>query len=204
MCWSPEVSLATYLFTAIPLFILTFYYSVIPIPYFLASHCWVSIQLVEFFLWTYLNNPELNYFFSGVGFIVILLEPFFFILTIANYKYRNYVLSLYLFCILLYCATNKIEFKTVVAKNKHLEWKWLDVPLYYAFLWVAFFCFSTFYKYMSNPTKNNFELYALIFILATAGISFATYIESKTWGSMWCWVANIVGFRYYYLLWNLI
>lgn len=205
MCWSPEVSLGTYLFSAVPLFLLTFYYKTIPFALFLAMHSWISMQLIEFFLWIYLNNPSLNYFFSIIGFIAIMAQPFFFILSLKEFKYMYIVLLLYLFSVILYYIYNsdRIEFKTVVAKNGHLEWKWLDVPFYNALLWVAFFCFRSTYLLISNFSKNKKELFYLIFMISGFGISYATFVEAKTWGSMWCWIAHAISLRYYWTILNM-
>ena len=84
MCWNPEVSLSTYLFAIFPLAILTFYYGKIPIYLFLALNSYISIQLIEFFLWTNLNDPAKNAFFSAIGLFAIILQPLFFILSIEN------------------------------------------------------------------------------------------------------------------------
>jgi hypothetical protein len=202
MCWNPEVSLSTYLFSATPLFILTFLYNDIPLLIFLAMHSWISMQLIEFFLWKNLHNPQMNYFFSVVGFIAIMAQPFFFILSMTEFKYRNHVLFLYLFSVAMYCISNKIIFETTVAKNGHLLWKWIDVPIHNALLWLAFLCFRPFYLYVIDPSKNKHELFCLVAILIGAGVSYATFIQSKTWGSMWCWLANIISLRYYYLLYK--
>lgn len=202
MCWSPEVSLGTYLFSAIPLFILTFHYKYISIPMFLAAHSFISMQLVEFFLWIYLNNPALNYFFSVIGFILVISQPFFYIVSIEIFQYKYLVLLIYFLCILYFYIVKNIEFKTVVAKNGHLEWKWLNVPLYSALVWLGFFCIRPLYLYLKNPAKNKTELLWFFIIITTFGISYATYVDAKTWGSMWCYIANFIAFRYYWIIFS--
>lgn len=200
MCWNPEVSLATYLFSVIPLVVLTFYYKVISFPLFLGVHSWISMQLIEFFLWIFIENAALNMFFSAVGLAVILSQPFFFILSMDGFQYMYHVLALYIFTVLVFFSFHKVEFKTAVAGNGHLLWKWIDFPAYFAFIWVAFLAFRPFYLYFSNPAKNSIELLALLFILGGFGISYYTFLESKTWGSMWCWMANILSFRFYWMI----
>lgn len=200
MCWNPKVSLFSYLFSAIPLFILTFYYNKYSFYNFLAFHSWISMQLVEMFLWFFLNNPVLNTIFSIIGFIAIISQPFFMMLSIDNFSYKKTLLLLYVFIVSLYITFYKIEFKTTIATNNHLKWNWLDIPLYIALLWVFFFSFRPAYLYYINPTKNKIELYTLICILSSFTISYITFMESKTWASMWCWIANISAIYNYWLL----
>ena len=210
MCWNPEVSLSTYLFAIFPLAILTFYYGKIPIYLFLALNSYISIQLIEFFLWTNLNDPAKNAFFSAIGLFAIILQPLFFILSIENGIPNSIipltVLICYVLSVILYFSYNynKIEFRTVVAKNGHLEWKWLDVPLYNALLWVAFLAFRPLYFLLKNPTKYFSELIHVIFILGGFGISYAAFREAKTWGTMWCWFANAISIKYWLRLFSIL
>lgn len=203
MCWNPTVSLFTYLFSITPIAILTFYYKKIPILLFLGMHSWISMQLIEFFLWRNLNDAKLNRLFSIVGFIAILSQPLFFMLSIPDFSYKYIIIAIYLFSAYNYIFSNKIEFKTVVAKNRHLEWKWANVPLINALMWIFFFLFRSMYLYTKDPVKYKKELFYFILIITGFIISYTTYLESKTWGSMWCWMANITSIKFYWDLYNI-
>jgi hypothetical protein len=66
MCWNPEVSLTTYLFSSVAL-ILGYIYKIIGIRGALFMYSFAQIQLVEYFLWRYLHNASLNRFFPSSG-----------------------------------------------------------------------------------------------------------------------------------------
>lgn len=210
MCWNPEVSLSTYLFSIIPVAVLTFYYGKMPFYTFLAFNSFISMQLVEFFLWTFLSDPQKNAFFSILGFITIMSQPLFFMLSIENGIPKNIIpliaIIAYIICVIVYFSYNynKIEFRTVVAKNGHLEWKWLDVPLYNALLWVAFFLFRPSYFLLKNPAKYSSEIIPFTIILGSFIVSYISFREAKTWGTMWCWIANAVSIRYWLQLFSIL
>ena len=202
MCWNPEVSLFTFLFSTclasyayskkkISFIILLFFYS------------FSLIQLVEFFLWLNLDKPKftsktcklgllyrlsaykepnINYLFSCIGFFIILSQPFISLLRLKDEKLKKNMILLYLiFCIygIYFYPT---EMKTIVGQNKHLEWKWLKYPLHIILIWFLFF---TFYDIYEN------KILSFIIIFIPFLISLITYKMTNTWGSMWCWFSNI-------------
>jgi hypothetical protein len=198
MCWNASVSLNTFIFSTIPL-VLCLYFKYIDIKKYLIYQTFFSMQLIEYFLWTFLKNKVWNRFFSIVGFIFIFLLSFFSIYASQN-KYTNYILALYIiFCFyVLYFIP--IHFYTSVAPNKHLSWEWLRLPLPIIFIWTCFFMYSTLHSLYNGNYKD------LKIILFTAFIylfSFYSYYSSNTFGSMWCWIANANAIYFYYLLFNL-
>lgn len=210
MCWNPEVSLSTYLFSIIPIAILTFYYNKIPIYLFLAIHSYISMQLIEFFLWTFLTDPFKNAFFSAIGLFAIILQPLFVMLSIENGIPKSIIpliaIISYVISVVVYFSYNynKIEFRTVVAKNGHLEWKWLDVPLYNALLWVTFFLFRPLYFLLKDPKKYFDEIIPFSLIFGGFIVSYISFREAKTWGTMWCWIANAVSIKYWLKLFSML
>jgi hypothetical protein len=195
MCWNPEVSISTYLFSAIPV-TLCYIYGLLKLPFFLVFQSFISMQLVEYFLWTYLEDDKLNRYFSILGWTLIFLQPIFSILSIhpSLNSYKYIALLSYLIYILYILFTEKTEFKTVVATNKHLQWKWLDYPLHIVLIWLFFFCLQM----IISPKK--ISRYALLFIIVNFSISYYYFEKSKAWGSMWCWSSNLIGLFYYYVL----
>lgn len=197
MCWNADVSLKTFIFSTIPL-ILCLYYKLINIKQYLIFQTFVSIQLVEYFLWTNLNHKGWNRFFSVIGFIVIFLLPAFTIYGGQN-KYTKNVLALYFITYLYILFTIPIDFSTSIAPNKHLLWNWLKMPLYIIILWTLFFMYSSIYSiYLGDYTDINI----VFFVALTYIITFYSYYTSNTFGTMWCWVANLISVYFYYLLFN--
>jgi hypothetical protein len=121
---------------------------------------------------------------------MICLQPVFSILRLPrNFKYTNHILGIYaVWLFIVIYIFGDIEFKTVVAKNKHLQWKWLDFPLYISLTWVFFFIFS----FAVHSVENTENMLKFLFVVISCFLSYISFNEYKTWGSMWCWVANFV------------
>lgn len=194
MCWSASVSLNTFLLGlfAVSLGLLnnitTPLYAV-----FLMS--FISIQLVEYFAWKNLSNPLTIRLVSIVGLSLIILQPFASLINITtNPKWRVILLSAYTLFILMTFLWIKplmsIEFKMSRADNGHLRWHWLEgFPIYVIVLWCAFFL-----------VRNIFEkeYIAIVVQVIVISVIYMTYVSSGTWGSLWCWIANVVSFYIIY------
>ena len=195
MCWNATISLQTFLFSTIPL-VLCLYYNLIDIKMYLIYQTFFSIQLIEYFLWTFLNNKNWNRIFSIFGFILIILLVFFSIYACQN-KYSNYVQGLYLLFIIYIVSVIPIRFHTSIAPNKHLLWEWLKLPLPIIIIWTLFFMYSSVYSIYSGNYKD------IMIVLFTALIylfTFYAYYSSNTFGTMWCWIANANAIYFYFLL----
>ena len=194
MCWNSKVSLQTFIFSTIPL-VLCLYFKLIDIKQYLIYQTFFSMQLLEYFLWTNLKN-NWNRFFSIIGFILIILLAAFSINGSQN-KYTWYVLGLYFIFIFYVLFTIDIHFHTSVAPNKHLSWNWLKLPLYIIFIWTLFFMYSSIYSIYLGDYK---DLNIIIFVAFTYLITFYSYYDSNTFGTMWCWIANATSIYFYWLL----
>jgi hypothetical protein len=194
MCWSAPVSLSTFLFSTIPL-VLCLYFQLIDIQKYLVYQTFFSMQLLEYFLWTFLNNKLGNLIFSILGFIFIFLLSFFSIYASQN-KYTNYVLGLYILFAIYVLYTIPIKFHTSIAPNKHLNWEWLNLPLPVVILWSFFFMYSSMYSIYSGNYK---DMMMILFTLFIYLFSFYYYYSSNTFGTMWCWIANAHAIYFYYL-----
>jgi hypothetical protein len=184
MCWNATLSLQTFLFSTIPL-VLCYYLKLIPFSTYITFQTFITIQLIEYFLWTYLDTPW-NEFFSKLGYLFIMLLPFNTILF-SSMPYKYYVVGLYL----LFCTfTYPIHFHTSIAKNKHLSWDWLKFPLPIVFIWAIFFVL---------PSLHKFSIIT-IFTMTTFFITLYTYYSTNTFGSMWCWISNLNSLYMYALL----
>jgi|UniRef100_A0A6C0CC76 hypothetical protein len=184
MCWNEAVSLNTFLFS---LFGISFAYfnNVINGYEYLFYYSFISIQLVEYFTWKHLNNKKINRLLSQLGLFLISMQPIMFILSVNNVEYIKKlqlisVFSIFWLFTLFYFS---IDFSMTKAPNGHLAWHWLNVPPLYIFIWLTFFLVILLYikKYIL------FAIHLIVFLAI-----YYTYYKTKTWGSLWCWIANIM------------
>lgn len=183
MCWNQKVSLNTFLFS---LFGISFAYfnNVIKFYDYLFFLSFISMQLVEYFAWGNLNNKKMIIFLSKIGLFLILVQPFLINLgyDIDN-KIKTWIIALYILFIFFCLLYFPIDFSMNKAKNGHLAWKWLKFPTIINFIWLSFLLGVLLYQ------KRYFEFSAyLILFLAI----YYTYYKTDTWGSLWCWIANLV------------
>lgn len=146
---------------------------------FIAS--FVSIQLVEFFIWRNINNAFYNNVFSIIAAIVIAIQPIISLMILTDIELRNTLLMIYIMAMGPYSiykfSTEHIH--SVKSENGHLMW---GKPSTIACVfWLFFFLFSFAYE-------RFFGIF--IFGILTLLISFLNYKNGNTVGSMWCWVVN--------------
>jgi hypothetical protein len=196
MCWNADVSLKTFSIGATSLLLTTILKN-IPVYDILFFLSFMSIQLVEYFIWTYYNQPSLNSLATLVGAIVILLQPVTSMGTMyrspALHKTMYKMLIIYGLFVLYYISTIKIRdwketFRSYRGENGHLVWNWMskkniNVPLACAYMFFFFI-----------PLILNKDLTTLITALITLGVSLFYFYKYDTWATMWCWVSNLVAF----------
>jgi hypothetical protein len=185
MCWNAAVSLQTFMIGIIG--ILYAYINKYPFVELLFFFSFTLMQLIEYYIWIYINNRSINKLLSIATILLIGIQPIISILTI----YRTYnTISKYLLFVYILAAVITIMyidleiFKTYRGKNGHLVWGWLtkdkiniiNVILYFVCLFLPLLL------------SGKYEL--LIFGLSTLVISLYYYIKYDTWGSMWCWLVN--------------
>ena len=184
MCWNRRVSLNTFLFS---LFGVNFaYFNTIINSYcYLYFLSFISIQLVEYFAWGNLNNKKTIRTLSQIGFFLISIQPLLFILSIKNVSnsIKLNVMAMYIVFWLVCYLSFPIDFSMVKASNGHLAWNWLSFPPFVVILWVLF-------KFGLVVYAKDYLYFALLLIVFLA--IYYTYYKSNTWGSLWCWIANIL------------
>jgi len=184
MCWNASVSLNTYIFG---LFASLFSYyngfgNILSVIFY---QSFIIMQLLEYFIWTKTFSNKL---LSQIALFVILCQPIFNIIKIETYpKAIPYLLAAYLiFIIILYTLIipiDTINFSTVSSKNGHLSWKWLNWNIYIIFIWYTFL--ST--RWIIDKMYTIFIVISVLLI-----ITLILYKETNTFGSMWCWIANVL------------
>jgi hypothetical protein len=202
MCWNPDVSITTFLFSC---FTLIFIYVTTTLtkykhPFFKNKFMYLFVflvacmQLVEFFLWRNLNN-RYNEFFSRIGSFVLLCQQVCLMLMIPNPFTRHIMFLLYgvlLVCYWVYQRLHSpIYFHTSIGKNGHLSWEWINYNGYeQVFLIVGLLFYIIPALLISNPTLS-------LFMFPYLAVSLY-YYKDKTFGTMWCWGSNF--FLLYFIL----
>jgi hypothetical protein len=183
MCWNATVSLNTFLFS---FFAVNFAYfnNIINIYECLFFYSFISMQLIEYFTWKHLHNKKINRLLSQLGMLLVLIQPLFFILIPNNVKFniKATLITLYVIFLVFHIGyLIKYDYSMVKAPNGHLAWNWLNIPVFYIFIWLTFLLVILLYakKYIL------FAINAIIFLAI-----YYTYYKTNTWGSLWCWIAN--------------
>ena len=186
MCWNASVSLNTYIFG---LFASSFAYynGTTDLLGFLLFQSFIIMQLIEYFIW---SKTFSNRLLSQIALFFILCQPVLNILKIQKMpELIPYLLVAYfIFIIIVYTIItplNTLEFSSVPSKNGHLAWKWFSWNIYIIVIWFAF---------LSVRWIIDKMYIILAFVTTALIISIILYKETRTWGSMWCWIANIISF----------
>jgi hypothetical protein len=200
MCWNKEVSLNTFLFSSF-VFLLILYnnkYTFYKIPEF--DRFWLRIfmvvvilmQLVEYFIWTNINNIFYNKLFTFIAMIIIFFQPITTILNITNKNTKNILLFSYLALIIPFGLLNyNKNIYSTISNNKHLNWNLVNYENKFAKIiqlaWLFFFLFPLFYEG---------QQLGFLFGLLTLFIISYNYINDNTVESMWCWIVNSIMIYY--------
>jgi hypothetical protein len=201
MCWNKDVSLNTFVFSSFVLLLILYNnkYSIYKIKEF--ENTWFClftfsvflVQLVEYFLWIYLNNKYYNYILTICIFLLIsIFQPIFAIMLIPYKKIKYITLGTYLLLLFLLIIINKKhEIKSIKSKNGHLNWIFTNYN--YKLLFYCFFIFFSLFLYK--------YYIGLFFAISLLLICLYNYYHDLSVGSMWCWMINIVAI--YYILYLL-
>ena len=188
MCYSPEVSLGTFLF-AVSVTSLAVYVEFVSVPWAVFLMSFASMQLVEFFLWINLKNPSVNALLSLAGLALILLQPVAAGLLVPDARERAAYWAAYaLFCALFLYSQWPIQLRTGVAENMHLSWHWLTGDWMIFLAWIGFICYAV---WRSSDTDIRMRALVVAFVLGTAAFSWSqNHKYQGAWGSHWCWISN--------------
>jgi hypothetical protein len=192
MCWNASVSLNTYIFG---LFASSFAYynGTTDLLGFLLFQSFIIMQLIEYFIW---SKTFSNRLLSQIALFFILCQPVLNILKIQKMpKLIPYLLVAYfIFIIIVYTIItplNTLDFSSVPSKNGHLAWKWFTWNIYIIVIWFAF---------LSARWVIDEMYLILVFVTIILVVSVILYKETKTWGSMWCWLANAISIYFIVLI----
>jgi len=187
MCWNAEVSIQSFGIGLLGIFLAAMTGTSVPTIIFYTTI--VFMQLIEYIVWTYGADPEINFYASLGGAGLLMLQPIASILTVDSKSTRLTMLIAYL---ILGAITHVIDQDGRSLRERyrieagpsgnapHLIWKWL-IPVPWKSLLVYFI-------FLIGPLLITKQFDLTVLILITLG--FSIYSFGKGWGSMWCWIVN--------------
>jgi hypothetical protein len=202
MCWNAEVSLKTFMYGLCSAVICA-YLGTIPMSVIYITMSITSMQLLEYFAWTYLDNKQVIYYLSLIGAFLIFLQVFLNSYFLENPIHQQIMLTLlFVFMVgyfIFIFPTTKFNMKRGI--NGHLEWEWLD--------WPTTVIIPALFFYIM-PNLLNKKYLSSIGITSLIIFSLYNYYQYKTWGTMWCYFSNVLWFyfvfvsvyKYYYRVKN--
>lgn len=155
------------------------------------------MQLIEGIVWSYGSNPDINFYASVNAAGLLMLQPIASILAVSPGQYTVPMLISY---VVLGLISQLIDHKTDprslreqyqmreeyvgrgVWGRLRLHWGWLD-PIPWASLAIYFI-------FLLGPLILSKQYDFVTLVLLTLAVSI--YSFGKGWGSMWCWVVNLM------------
>lgn len=183
MCFNAEISLNTFIYGCISAVILillnqTLYSNI------LIVFSFTLMQLLEYFVWKNINNKKNIKILSIIAIFLIIFQLFL-LNYFTNKKYRYILLSILFFFIIIYFIFifPNTNFDMKKGKNGHLIWYWSDISFYW---YIIVFLLYLIPLYLSK------RFFAFIYCLLSIIISLYFYYKYKTFGTIWCYLSNIL------------
>jgi hypothetical protein len=186
MCWNAEVSLQSFFLGVMALGVGWATGLSIPVLFFCLTI--VLMQLVEFVVWKNYDDKHVNRSASYAAAALLTLQPVASILTLTSNTSRLALLFGYAVAGGLgQLFDHPRDYSmTVSPTNGHLAWNWLDkTPASFLNLAIYFF-----FLFIPLILTRKWELLGLAVI--TLAASLFSFWQSNTWGSLWCWLVNII------------
>lgn len=185
MCWNAEVSIQSFGIGLLGIFLAFMTGTSVPTIIFYATI--VFMQLIEYIVWTYGADPEINFYASLGGAGLLMIQPIASILAAGSMKlplvFAYVVLGVITYFIDQDGRSLRERYRIEAGPSgdaPHLIWKWL--------LPVPWFSLAVYFIFLIGPLliTKQFDLIALVFLT----LGFSIYSFGKGWGSMWCWIVN--------------
>ena len=147
----------------------------------------ITMQLIEFFIWRNLKNTDINMKLSIAGALLLMVQPIASLLLLKDDFTRKAMLTTYIipaFAYFIYKVKTQPSFNTTVTPTGHLRWNWInqDKNKLLGFIWFFFLYFSIFVE------KQYYTAGGIT--LALLAISYYSYSKEGSYGSLWCWSIN--------------
>ena len=204
MCWNQYVSINTFLFGIFVLILIAVNNKHSPykvkefdsIFVYLFFVSFISMQLIEFFIWRNLKNKTMNKLFSILGAFLLLIQPVLSLRMIKNntlmwkmvvtYSIPSFA---YFFYLLKYH-----NFYTNVSNSGHLKWHWSIPNNKISFVFIFYLYFL-----MYSIFVNKYYL-LMTYVLLLLLLSYYLYVNDDTVNSIWCWAVNSLMLYYAFKL----
>lgn len=195
MCWNQYVSLNTFTFSTIVLILIAYNNKYTPykiselnnVFVYIFFMSFITMQLIEFFLWRNLKNTDINQKLSIAGALLLMVQPIASLLMLKDDFTRKAMLTAYTipaFAYFIYKVNTQSNFNTTVTPTGHLRWNWLNQDknkllglIWFFFLYISIFVEKQYYT-------------AGIITLALLAVSYYSYRKEGSYGSLWCWSIN--------------
>ena len=207
MCWNQYVSLNTFMFSIFVLLLIAYNnkYTQYKTPLFNNKFVYffflsfITMQLIEFFIWRNIDNKKLNNLFSTLGALLLLIQPIASLLMLKDESLKLKLITLYSIVAVPFFIYQNYdhEMTTVVSKYGHLAWKWNDLFGYNLIIYLLWFTAL----YCSLIVNKNYE--PLIYVTILLAISYYSFLQDGSEGSLWCWSINSIMIYYAFnlLIW---
>ena len=204
MCWNAEVSLITFLTSAVMCVYLWYRNEVNDRSIALWIFSFSLMQLFEFFMWINMKNHTIS---AKLSLIFILIQPL--VLAGGLIKYGNFYNSkwakYFLWSVITisgikalyttyyaFVTDAKSKWLSVKGPNCHLIWHFVknenNMPfltrINWLYYWPLLFCCL-----LIQP----FNVGIMYVIFGAITFNFSKYYYGYEYGSIWCWISNILG-----------
>lgn len=185
MCWNAEVSLQSFVVGILAIGLGA--YRNTPIPVLLFCLSIVLMQFIEYIVWSNYDNKEINRGASIAAAGLLWVQPIASILTLPPSMTRTVALGAYTGLSLLGALLGADrDYSMTRAPNGHLAWNWLEKD------WKTAMSLMVYFVFLLAPLLISQKFVLLGLALGTLAVSLFTYWRDNTWGSMWCWIVNVI------------
>jgi hypothetical protein len=182
MCWNKDVSIQAFLFgLAVAVLALIRGFPKEHVAFYMA---FTTIQLMEYFLWTHLHDPDENAKWSARTLFVITCIPIFATLTVQDVglRYMLFGAAVVYFGLVWLWKRKSITYETGLGPNDgHLAYNFIPTTLVYYIGWFVFVFGSIFLLNGDNVLK--------VYTLLSALFSLWVVSVGNTYNSYWCFTA---------------
>ena len=181
MCWSADASILSFIVGCLGI-VLAAFKGVSPFMILFFSTI-VAMQLVEYVVWTYGENPDTNFGASLAAASLLALQPIASILTVS----QSYIpVAAYLifafFAHILDNDARPLQERYKMTAEPQLVWHWLTPAPIYSLL--------VYFLLLLAPLVLSGNAVLLGVVLAALAFSLVSY--ATAWGSVWCYAIHSI------------
>ena len=181
MCWSEDASILSFIVGCLGIVLAVFKGFSPVIIFFFATI--VFMQLVEYVVWTYGENPDINHYASLAAASLLALQPIASILTVS----QSYipVAGYLLFAVIAHFIDNdarSLKERYRMTSEPQLVWHWLRPTPTFSLL--------VYFLFLLTPLVLSQQFVLLATVLAALAFSAVSF--AGAWGSVWCYAIHCI------------